>query len=104
MIDAAKKILVFIRRRTRADLDRDEMLALAVVRSLEILGKAAKNVSPATKAKYSQIPWKAIARTTDRLSDAYFDVNLDIIWRIISRDLPPLITELEKICGEESNH
>jgi uncharacterized protein with HEPN domain len=97
-IDAGNKILIFITHRTRADLDTNEILALAVVRLLEILGKAANNVSPATKAKYSHLA------DSDRQNQADFDINLDIIWRIISIDLPLLVTQLEKIWGGKSDN
>jgi uncharacterized protein with HEPN domain len=69
----------------------------AVVRLVEILGEAAKHISPETCAQAPNIPWRQIAGTRDRLSHAYFDVNLDIIWDIISNDLPNLIPELQRI-------
>ncbi len=78
MIDAAQKALTFTHGRSRRDLDDDEMLALAVVRLVEIVGEAAKNVSDSTKAHSPHIPWRQIAGTRDRLSHAYFEVNLDI--------------------------
>jgi uncharacterized protein with HEPN domain len=103
MLDAARKAVSFIEYRSRDDLDSDEMLTLAVVRLLEILGEAAKNISQSTKDKYSQIPWKEIAGTRDRLIHGYFDVDLDIIWAIVTRDLPSLIKALEKLLSLEEN-
>ena len=83
--------------RNRSDLDADEMLALAVVRLTEILGEAAKNVSQTTKDQHPDIPWRQMAGTRDRLSHAYFEVDFDIILGIVKHDLPPLVTNLEKI-------
>jgi uncharacterized protein with HEPN domain len=83
--------------RTRLDLEGDETAALATVRLLEILGEAAKNVSAETKEKYSRVPWREIAGTRDRLIHGYFDVDLDVVWSIISQDLPALLRELESI-------
>jgi uncharacterized protein with HEPN domain len=97
MLDAAQKAIQFTQGRSRQDLNDDEMLALAIVRLVEILGEAAKNVSPETRAQAPKIPWRQIAGTRDRLSHAYFDVNLDIIWDIVTNDLPTLIPELQKI-------
>ncbi|GAB1543236.1 DUF86 domain-containing protein [Scytonema sp. NUACC21] len=97
MLDAASQAIVFTQGRSRADLDTDAMLALAIVRLIEILGEAAKNVSQLTKDSVPEIPWRQIAGTRDRLSHAYFDVNLDIIWDIVTRDLPPLIAKLHEI-------
>jgi uncharacterized protein with HEPN domain len=97
MLDAANQAIVFTQGCSRADLDTNVMLALAVVRLIEILGEAAKNVSWVTKNSTPEIPWRQIAGTRDRLSHAYFDVNLDIIWDIVTRDLPPLVDKLQEI-------
>jgi uncharacterized protein with HEPN domain len=97
MLDATQKAIQFTQGRSRQDLNDNEMLALAIVRLVEILGEAAKNVSPDTRTQAPNIPWRQIAGTRDRLSHAYFDVNLDIIWDIVTNDLPTLIPELQKI-------
>ncbi|MBW1918569.1 MAG: DUF86 domain-containing protein [Deltaproteobacteria bacterium] len=101
MLEATQKMLEFTKDRTRCSLDEDEMLTLALLRLLEILGEAAKGVSSELRQTYPQIPWKQLAGTRDRLIHGYFDVDLDIIWTIISRDLPPLLAELEKIASLE---
>ena len=88
MLDAARKAIAFTQGRERSDLDTDEMLGLAVVRLVEILGEAAKNVSQDLKDRNPEIPWRQMAGTRDRLSHAYFDVNLDIMWDIITNGLP----------------
>ncbi|MCT7992431.1 HepT-like ribonuclease domain-containing protein [Laspinema olomoucense] len=99
-IDAAEKAIAFTNQRSREDLDRDEMLALAVVRLVEILGEAAKNVSDSTKAQASDIPWRQMSGTRDRLTHAYFEVNLDIIWNIITNELPSLIPKLQTLLAQ----
>lgn len=97
MLDAANKVISATQNRQRADLDRDEILALAIVRLLEILGEAAKNVSQATRQSTPHIPWRQMAGTRDRLTHAYFDVNLDIIWTIATEDLPAIVPQLEAL-------
>jgi uncharacterized protein with HEPN domain len=97
MLDAAGKAVQFSRGRSRSDLDADEMFALALVRLLEIIGEAAKRLSAELRQQCPGIPWKQIAGTRDRLIHGYFDVDLDIIWAIITDDLPVLTAELEKI-------
>lgn len=69
----------------------------AVVRNMEILGEAAKNVSAELQVKHTAIPWKGIAGTRDRLIHKYFGVNLDIVWQIITTDLPVLAKQIEDI-------
>ena len=76
------------------------MLALAVVRLLEVLGEAARAVSEATRQRASQVPWALIAGTRNRLAHGYFDVDLDIVWEIITVDLPLLIAALEPLMTE----
>ena len=96
MLDAARKVVKFMQGQTKADLESDEQLCLAVVRLLEIMGEAAKNVSEDLRNEHPAVPWKQIAGTRDRLIHGYFDVDLDIVWQIISIDLPQLISNLEK--------
>ena len=96
MLDAARKAVEFTKHCKRTDLDHDEKLALSVVRLLEILGEAAKSVSSQCQTEYPAIPWRQIAGTRDRLIHGYFDVDLDIVWKIVSTDIPLLIAQLEK--------
>ena len=97
MLDAALKAVELTESCKRVDLDRDEKLALALVRLLEVLGEAAKSVSGQCRREYPEIPWRQIAGTRDRLIHGYFDVDFDIIWKIVSIDLPSLVMQLEEI-------
>jgi len=97
MLDAARKARAFMEGRTRDDLDSDEMLMLAIVRLLEILGEAAKAVPDEIKQQRSDIPWRQISGTRDRLIHGYYSVDLDIVWMIVDQDLPPLIQALEAL-------
>jgi uncharacterized protein with HEPN domain len=100
MLEAAQKIVKFTHQRSRADLDSDEKLSLAVVRLLEICGEAAKAVSQTLRASHPHVPWSTIGRTRDRLIHGYFNVDLDIVWQIASGDIPSLVVELQKIVSE----
>lgn len=97
MRDAVWQILEFSQSRCRSDLETDRLYALAMVRLIEVVGEAAKNVSAETTAKAPSIPWRLLAGTRDRLAHAYFDVNLDIIWQIIHADFPQLLPALDKL-------
>jgi len=103
MLDAAAKAIDLTKTRTRADLDQNEILALAIVRLLEILGEAAKSVSDHYRAKCPEVPWQQIARTRDRLIHGYFDVDLDIVWQIVVSDLPLLVVQLEKALPDDDS-
>ena len=101
MLDAACKAVELTERSKRGDLDKDEKLALALVRLLEVLGEAAKSVSDQCRQQYLEIPWRQIAGTRDRLIHGYFDVDLDIVWKIISSDLPSLVQQLQNALSEK---
>jgi uncharacterized protein with HEPN domain len=94
--DSAKEALSFVNDRTREDLDRDRMLSLALVRLIEIMGEAANHVSEPCQAKYFQIPWRPIIGMRNRIIHAYFNVDLDIVWQVITQDLGSLLIEVEK--------
>jgi uncharacterized protein with HEPN domain len=94
--DSAAEALSFVNNRTREDLDHDRMLSLALVRLIEIMGEAANHVSESCQAKYFQIPWRQIIGMINRMIHAYFDVDLDIIWQVITQDLGSLLSEIKK--------
>ena len=61
-----------------------------MVRNIEIIGEATKNLSDALKAAHADIPWRRIAGMRDRLIHHYFGVDLDLVWKVVEEDLPPL--------------
>lgn len=83
--------------RTRSDLDTDRMLVLSLVKSIEIIGEAASRVSPECRSECPAIAWTDVIAMRNRLIHAYFDINLDIVWQTAKEELPPLITELERV-------
>ena len=94
--DSTKEALFFVENRTRKDLDNERMLSLALVRLIEIIGEAANNISEDYRAKYSKIPWRQMIGMRNRIIHAYFDVDLDIVWQVITQDLGLLLIEVEK--------
>jgi len=100
MLEAARKIAAFTHGGRRRDLDDDELLALAVVRLLEILGEAANSVTPTFANDQPNIPWRSLSGMRNRLIHGYFSVDLDIVWQVITSDLPPLIAALETLLGK----
>jgi len=71
----------------------------AIIRNLEIIGEATKKLSEGLRAKYPDVPWKSMAAARDRLTHHYFGVNLDIVWQIVTAELPKVASQLEKIIG-----
>lgn len=94
LIEAAETAVRFAKDRDRSDLDRDQMLTLALTKLVEIVGEAAKQVTPTTRAQNPAVPWLAAARMRDRLVHHYFDINLDVLWSTVREDLPFLLAVL----------
>jgi uncharacterized protein with HEPN domain len=91
LVEAASKAVGYANGRTRADLDDDELLRLALTKLVEIVGEAAKSVSRDTRDSNPQVPWSAAARMRDRLVHHYFEINLDVLWSTVIVDLPRLL-------------
>jgi uncharacterized protein with HEPN domain len=101
MLDFARKAVQFNKGRSRADLDSNEMLAMATVHLIEVIGEASKAISAELRHQYPEVPWDLISGTRNRLAHGYIDVDLDIIWTIVTTDLPPLIVQLRRILKKE---
>lgn len=72
----------------------------SVIRRLEIIGEAVKNLPEDFKASYSKIPWQKIAGMRDNLIHEYFGVDADLVWNTIKQDLPVFKTKIEQILAE----
>jgi uncharacterized protein with HEPN domain len=94
--DAAQKAITFSVGKTRASLDDDELLRLALTKLVEIVGEAAKQITDDTRRERPTVPWTAAARMRDRLVHHYFDIDLDVLWATIQHDLPDLIDRLDR--------
>ena len=96
MLDHAKEAWSLVQGKDRMDLDSERVLSLALVRLLEIVGEAASRVSEASQLRYPSIPWPQIIGMRNRLIHGYGSVDMDILWEILTEDIPPLIAELER--------
>jgi uncharacterized protein with HEPN domain len=101
MLDAASEAVEFARNSRRKDLDGDRKLTLALVKDIEIIGEAAYQVAEDVRRNLPEIPWDDIVGMRHRLVHAYFDINLDILWKTVHGDLPPLVQILTAALGEE---
>lgn len=90
--------------RTRRDLDADEMLLLALTRAIEVVGEAAGRVSDGGRKAHPSIPWPQITAARNRLIHGYDTVDLDVLWDIVSLDLPPLIEQLKALVPDNPKH
>jgi len=73
----------------------------AVMRAIEIIGEATRNLSTELKAKYHKIPWKTVAGMRDILIHKYFGVKLERVWEVTQKDMPELKSQIAEILSRE---
>lgn len=98
--DAIKLIAEFTKGYTKATFFHDKLVQSAVVRQIEIIGEAAKNLPDSFQKKYHGIPWKDMAGMRDKLIHHYFGVDLNYIWNVVNDDLHLLKDQIQKILDE----
>jgi len=100
--EAIRRTLAYTAGMTEATFMADIRTQDTVMRNLEIMGEATKNLSDEFRDKYSEIPWKSMAGVRDRLIHHYFGVNLDIVWQIVQAELSSVAAALAEIEPDEA--
>jgi uncharacterized protein with HEPN domain len=96
MLEAAESAVRLCEGFDAAQFESDERTWRAVLNCVQVLGEAANHLSEATKQEIAELPWRDIIRMRHRLVHVYFDVNLELLWIVVERDLPPLIETLRR--------
>jgi len=102
ILEANEKIEKYTKEFTSEKLAQNEMTIDAVVRNFGIIGEATKNVPIEIRKKYPEIPWREMARMRDKLIHEYFGVNVEILWKTIKEDFPPVKPLIKKVLKELS--
>lgn len=100
ILERAQKIELNSRQFTRAQIEFDSNIYEAILRHIEIIGEAVKNLPDGFKSKYPEVPWRQIGRTRDVLAHVYFAVSQDRIWNVIEVEIPKLIAATSKMIEE----
>lgn len=79
----------------------DELLRRAFVRSIEIIGEAAKHVPEDFRASHAEVPWRVMAGMRDRLVHGYFAVDYDIVWDVAANHAVALLSAIDRILAIE---
>lgn len=98
--DSISAIEEYTRSVKEGDFYSNRLVQDAVVRRLEIIGEAAKNIDDDFRSKYPEIPWKKIAGMRDIIAHGYFGVKPERIWDIVSQNLPELKSQVASIIEE----
>jgi uncharacterized protein with HEPN domain len=90
----------FIGTMRKDDFLNNVLVQSAVIRQLEIIGEAVKNLSGILRRKYKEILWSDIAGLRDKLIHGYFGVDLKLVWKIPTKDIPELKNQISNILLE----
>ncbi|OGY57442.1 MAG: hypothetical protein A3H67_02185 [Candidatus Buchananbacteria bacterium RIFCSPLOWO2_02_FULL_46_11b] len=95
--DAIGKIEKYSKNLSFNKFSKNNLVIDAIVRNLEVIGEAAKNISVKFKDEYKDIPWNKIAGMRNIIVHEYFNVDLEILWKTIQQDIPKLKKAIKKI-------
>jgi len=97
IFDNENKVIKFTEGITYEDFVNNDEKIYAVVRALEIIGEAAKNIPKDVRKKYSNVPWKKITGMRDKIAHEYFGIDIKIVWTTATKDIPQLKEEIQKV-------
>jgi len=101
MLLAAQKVQQFTAGSTWDQFQRDELLQSAVMHQIQLIGEAARRISPEFRETHAEIPWARIIGMRHRLVHDYFQIDLERIWGVITKDIPALIPLIQPLVPPE---
>lgn len=100
ILDAIDKIEEFIGNMEYGEFIQDDKTSTAVVKKIEIIGEAIKNIPRDVRVKYNAIPWKDIVGMRNKITHNYFKIDYEIVWNVVKEKLPALKIQAEQVLKE----
>ncbi|MEW6200760.1 MAG: DUF86 domain-containing protein [bacterium] len=100
ILDCIRKIEEFAGDMSFEEFVRDEKTKSAVVREIEVMGEATKNIPKAIRERHKDIPWGDMTGMRDKIIHFYFGVDYEIIWKVVKKRLPEIKSMIEGILKE----
>jgi uncharacterized protein with HEPN domain len=97
MLDIARLAAAKVHGVSREQYDADDNLRLALAHLIQTMGEAARRVSSAFQESHREIPWRAIVGMRHKVVHDYLHVDFDIVWDVVTAELSPLISQLERL-------
>ncbi|MFH1209817.1 MAG: DUF86 domain-containing protein [archaeon] len=98
--DSINNIESFSKNLSKDKFIKDKLRQSAIIRQLEIIGEATKNLPLEFRKKYPETKWKEIAGLRDKITHHYFGINLNIVWEVVEKDIPKLKENIKNILDD----
>jgi len=101
MLDMTKRAVKALEHKDRTDYDADDILRMGLTHLVQVIGEAARKVSLEFQHAHPEIPWRQIIGMRHRIVHDYMRVDEDVLWEVVSHDLPTLLPHLQKFTSED---
>ena len=101
MLEMTRRAEKAVQGKIRVDYDADDILRLGLTHLVQVIGEAARKVAPEFQQAHPETPWRQIIGMRHRIVHDYMRVDEDVLWEVVSNDLPALLPLLEQISPED---
>lgn len=97
ILESIDRILEYTKNLDEDSFADDDKVQDAVLRRIQIIGEAVKNLPEDLRAAHPQVPWRRIAGTRDKVVHDYFGIDIELVWIVVESQLPGLAVDIRSI-------